>query len=73
MVLTFLATIPALPDPSLNAYLWRRVSGGEESERQAPLLLASPLTTRKFSMTSIISGTEPHRRKTDFLFREEER
>lgn len=62
-----------LPDPSLNAYLGRKVSRGEESERQAPLLLASPLTTRKFSTTSIISGTEPHLRKTDFLFREEER
>ena len=62
------------PDPSLSAHLGKKVSGGEESKRQAPSLLASPLTTRKLSTTSIISGTEPHHhRKTDFLFREEVR
>lgn len=73
-VLALLTTIPMLPDPSLSAHLGKKVSGGEESKRQAPSLLASPLTTRKLSTTSIISGTEPHHhRKTDFLFREEVR
>lgn len=49
------------------------MSRGEESKGKLLVLSASPQTTRKFSAISIIPGIEPHCRKTDFLFREEER
>lgn len=60
--------------PPARVHTW---GGGCLEARRArgtlPSLSASPLTTSKFSTVPIISGTEPRCRKTDFLFRKEER
>lgn len=66
------ALLCSLPPPWMHT--WREgCLEGRRVRNRLPSLLASPLTTGKFSTISIISGIKPHCRKTDFPFREEGR